>query len=922
MDSSSDLTDLSSELSSPPCSSPPSPLEYPSPISSQDVSNECSSEEMSRKRPVDDRERSPVRKRRKVEPKVRTTQYLDLRPPPLGGPVDQREQLAILTQLLRKRRKIVVIAGAGISTSAGIPDFRSKDGLFTTLKNDHSLRTSGKQLFDASVYQTDEGTTRFHAMVRSLSEKSTAAKPTAFHHLLASLAHKGQLMRLYTQNVDGIDTSLPPLQTVLPLSSKGPWPRTIQLHGGLEKMVCSKCCVVSDFEPALFEGPEAPPCSNCREIDRVRISHAGKRSHGVGCLRPRIVLYNEQNPDDEAIGAVVKADLRARPDAVVVVGTSMRIPGVKRIVREMCGVVRGRRDGIAVWINQGPPPPGKEFEDCWDLVVKGDCDRVAEHAAMKRWDDTSIDYEETTESDVERAKSRDGEVCVLVESPAKRIERTALPTPAPSPRPKEKAPIKLVLSKGKLKSQGPATVQAMAKKRTKPVSKPKTGPDASIEACIKKSFKTTKASDNTTASQPVLAKVQVSSKPTNEPRSPSSCSNRSPTLPSPRYAHAILNPHPEEQVTPPPSRNGETSATPLLSPNTLFRDPRTLPPLGSPNNSFKFGPTPERLSSSPTQRLSSPREQYATPPEYFECFRRVSRGSTQSSMAPSSETSPSLTPGQEHSSPAQSIPWSPSAWGALVHINKIEHPSLCSIIGASRPSSTQSRRSSFSSSFRPCSTPKRQLTYNPVTPAFSVITPVRPKQGLGQHGLESISPVSNVLSHATPSPKTTMALQTRWLDQSRPSTPSHQVASDPEELISPAWSTHTAYKSYLETQRTLTTSRSQSPPRSPSLSLQPFGRSFRLPPSPRSQPFREELARWKYPPDWSPISPFGSDNENGSQARNEQERVEQEVAKQLIDMAGMRGVTNDDGDRKKSTGAVPSHGYGTRGRVQSLGVED
>jgi NAD-dependent SIR2 family protein deacetylase len=45
-------------------------------------------------------------------------------------------------------------AGAGISVQAGIPDFRSSDGLFQTLKRDNPREAlcSGKDLFDASVF--------------------------------------------------------------------------------------------------------------------------------------------------------------------------------------------------------------------------------------------------------------------------------------------------------------------------------------------------------------------------------------------------------------------------------------------------------------------------------------------------------------------------------------------------------------------------------------------------------------------------------------------------------------------------------------------------------------------------------------------------------------------------------------------------
>ncbi|KAI9763954.1 MAG: hypothetical protein M1840_008988 [Geoglossum simile] len=392
-----ELSGMSSPLSSAPSLSPAPPDFYPSPSSSlQELLCTSSQESLSLPALVAPPNECPPAKKRKIaEPKPRTTAYLDLRPVNGGAPGEvedrQKPQLDLLLKVLRKKRKIVVIAGAGISVSAGIPDFRSSNGLFTTLRSEHKLKASGKHLFDASVYKSGSSTSSFHDMVRSLSQLINSTRPTAFHHLLATLARDGRLMRLYSQNVDGIDTSLPPLATKVPLSTKGPWPRTIQLHGGLEKMVCQKCNHLSTFQPALFEGPEPPSCGECEALDSVRTTIAGKRSHGIGKLRPRIVLYNEYNPDAEAIGAVTKADLRSRPDAVIVVGTSLKVPGVRRIVREMCGVVRAKRDGVAIWINNDPEPLGKEFENCWDLVVRGDCEEVARHADLRRWDDDDDD---------------------------------------------------------------------------------------------------------------------------------------------------------------------------------------------------------------------------------------------------------------------------------------------------------------------------------------------------------------------------------------------------------------------------------------------------------------------------------------------------------------------------------------------------
>lgn len=249
-----------------------------------------------------------------------------------------------------------------------------------------------------------------------MSRMTKGAKPTSFHHMLATLAQEGRLLRLYSQNVDGIDTSLEPLKTRIPLEKDetGKWPKTVQLHGGLDKMVCSKCNELSDFNADLFDGPIAPICVNCETVNDIRTNHQGKRSHGIGRLRPRMVLYNEHNPDDEAIGKVASEDLRRRPDAVIVVGTTLKVPGVQRIAREMCGVVRARKDGMAIWVNNDPPPSGNQFSDCWDLIVRGPADAVASHAAMRKWDDPTDAAELDNISDEEVIKKAEKKTASVV----------------------------------------------------------------------------------------------------------------------------------------------------------------------------------------------------------------------------------------------------------------------------------------------------------------------------------------------------------------------------------------------------------------------------------------------------------------------------------------------------------------------------
>jgi NAD+-dependent protein deacetylase SIR2 len=123
---------------------------------------------------------------------------------------------------------------------------------------------------------------------------TTEAVPTAFHSFLDKLSPR--LVRLYTQNIDSLENRFATLSTKVPLPLKAPWPKTIQLHGDLRYAVCSKCRWVGSLDPAQLSSTEEMGCMECRVADDVR-QVVGKRCQGVGMIRPRVVLYNEPNPD-------------------------------------------------------------------------------------------------------------------------------------------------------------------------------------------------------------------------------------------------------------------------------------------------------------------------------------------------------------------------------------------------------------------------------------------------------------------------------------------------------------------------------------------------------------------------------------------------------------------------------------------------
>jgi NAD+-dependent protein deacetylase SIR2 len=54
-----------------------------------------------------------------------------------------------------------------------------------------------------------------------------SASPAQSHLIIAALIKEGRLLRLYSQNIDGIDTQLPLMNTLIPLPLKSLWLKTV-----------------------------------------------------------------------------------------------------------------------------------------------------------------------------------------------------------------------------------------------------------------------------------------------------------------------------------------------------------------------------------------------------------------------------------------------------------------------------------------------------------------------------------------------------------------------------------------------------------------------------------------------------------------------------------------------------------------------
>ena len=379
--------------------------------------------------------------------------------------------------------------------------------------------------------------------------------------------------------------------------------------------MCSKCNTLKKFDPALFDGPVPPLCVVCEDLDKIRTENAGKRSHGIGRLRPRMVLYHEGNPDDESIGKVMTSDFRARADALIVVGTSMEIRGVKTFVKKMCPEVRKRRDGITIWINRSPPPVAKEFENIWDLVVAGDCDEVAHRVNLRRWNDEGNDYKECTESEAERAKQKDAHVKVVVNAaenlnstpssqatPKKDSTPAMMMTPAESPKSKSTnlPPIPFVFppldKKSNITSKPPRKPATKKSGPKKSKFTPGTGTGIISQVCeqpaqanIKGTFKVTK---HTPAAVPAPAPATI------------------PTTPKKDKSETAVKP----AKPPHPSPTGPEKARRLLE---SINEPIPMAPL-SPHSAKSNGPlTPPDFESLPLKsaKVETPLQLAISSPE-------------------------------------------------------------------------------------------------------------------------------------------------------------------------------------------------------------------------------------------------------------------------------------------------------------------
>ncbi|EGB07904.1 hypothetical protein AURANDRAFT_4190, partial [Aureococcus anophagefferens] len=195
-------------------------------------------------------------------------------------------KLSKLADLVKNAKKIAVLTGAGISTSAGIPDFRGPKGIWT-LEDEEKKRTKRRKPPRKLRETVDEGTA---------GASFESAVPTPTHMALVALSRLDTFAYLATQNVDGLH-----VRSGFPREKLG------VLHGCVFTEKCETC------------GREY-----FRDYDLGGISFqpTGRQCACGGRLLDTVLDWDDGLPDSEWLPATRHFE---DADLAITLGTSLRI---------------------------------------------------------------------------------------------------------------------------------------------------------------------------------------------------------------------------------------------------------------------------------------------------------------------------------------------------------------------------------------------------------------------------------------------------------------------------------------------------------------------------------------------------------------------------------------------------------------------
>ncbi len=285
--------------------------------------------------------------------------------------------------LLRNSKNIMVLTGAGISTSLGIPDFRSKDiGLYSKLE--HLGLNDPQDVFEIETFHNNPEI--FYSVAKEIIPDAKRFTPT--HAFIKLLQDKGKLLTNYSQNIDNIEG----VAGLLP-------EKLIQCHGSFATASCTKCHAKVPGEE-IFPDIRAdiiPRCKRCLQNSDTASKKRKRNKNGLvkkkkkgpwedssdegeaynmpeaGVMKPDITFFGEALPNTFH-ERLVNHD-KDLVDLVVVIGTSLKVAPVSDVVDFL-------HDVPSIYISREAVR-----HIYFDIDLLGDCDIVvSELCRQAGWD--------------------------------------------------------------------------------------------------------------------------------------------------------------------------------------------------------------------------------------------------------------------------------------------------------------------------------------------------------------------------------------------------------------------------------------------------------------------------------------------------------------------------------------------------------
>lgn len=254
-----------------------------------------------------------------------------------------------ISDLIQKKgAKIVFFVGAGISTTCGIPDFRSpKTGLYSNLQRLHL--PFPEAVFDINYFR--ENPKAFYTLAQEMCPGKYI--PSKFHCFIRLCQDKKILKRCYTQNIDTLERIAGVKDSLI-----------VEAHGSFAKAHCIDCHKEMDMESwkkLLKKG--IPKCSKCG-----------------GYVKPDIVFFGESLPSK--FFDYWEKDSHDDFDLAIVAGTSLEVYPFAMLPNEIS------EDTTRVLINKEICGDFEDNPRDGDMLFLHDCDTIITKLIKKLgWED-------------------------------------------------------------------------------------------------------------------------------------------------------------------------------------------------------------------------------------------------------------------------------------------------------------------------------------------------------------------------------------------------------------------------------------------------------------------------------------------------------------------------------------------------------